>query len=325
MLKRILMAGLAVAGLSLAALPANADDYPSRTVTIIVPYPAGGPTDQAARVIAQSLSKQFNQSVIVENLSGGGTIIATNKVAKAAPDGYTLMLHNLQISANVSLYKNLPFDTMKDLTPIILVNRNPLVLVGRNTLEANNLDELLALMKKTTLKAAIPGFGATGHLATSLLAQESHSKLDMIPYRGAAPALNDILGGHVDLFFATPQSIIQHVNTGKMKAYGVTSKEPLPELPKVKSFVSVLGPKLEFHYWQAFYAPAQTPKPIIDKINAAVQKAVSDPAILKTWSSQGVEPFPANERSVDAAKKFMKEEVERWGKVIKDNNIHLDQ
>ena len=119
MLKRILMAGLAVAGLSLAALPANADDYPSRTVTIIVPYPAGGPTDQAARVIAQSLSKQVNQSVIVENLSGGGTIIATNKVAKAAPDGYTLMLHNLQISANVSLYKNLPFDTMKDLTPII--------------------------------------------------------------------------------------------------------------------------------------------------------------------------------------------------------------
>jgi tripartite-type tricarboxylate transporter receptor subunit TctC len=325
MFKRVLAAGLAVAGLALAALPVRADDYPSRTVTIIVPYPAGGPTDQAARVIAQSLSQQFNHNVVVENVSGGGTIIATNKVVKAPPDGYMLLLHNLQISANVTLYKNLPFDTEKDLTPIIFINRNPLVLVGRKSLDANNLDELLATMKKTTLKAAIPGYGATGHLATSLLAQESHSKIDMIPYRGAAPALNDILGGHVDLFFATPQSIIQHVSTGQMKAYGITSKQPLAELPNVKSFVSVLGPKLEFHYWQALYAPAGTPKAVIDKINAAVQKTVSDPAVLKVWSKEGVEPYPANERTVAAAKRMMHEEVERWGKVIKDNNIHIEQ
>jgi tripartite-type tricarboxylate transporter receptor subunit TctC len=325
MLKHAFAAGLALAGFALAALPVRADDYPSRTVTIIVPYPAGGPTDQAARVVAQSLSNQLKQSFIVENVSGGGTIIATNKVAKAVPDGYTLLLHNLQISANVTLYKNLPFDTLKDLTPVILINRNPLILVGRKTLEPNNLDELLALMKKTTLKAAIPGFGATGHLATSLLAQESHSEIDMIPYRGAAPALTDLLGGHVDLFFATPQSIVQHVATGQMKAYGITAKEPLPELPNVKSFVAVLGPKLEFHYWQALYAPAKTPQAVVDKLNAAVQQTVSDPAVLKVWAKEGVEPFPQNERSVAAAKAMMQEEVARWGKVIKDNNIHLDQ
>lgn len=325
MLKRILAAGLALAGLSMAALPSQAADYPSRTVTIVVPYPAGGPTDQVARVVADSLSKQLNGTFIVENVSGGGTIIATNKVAKAKPDGYTLLLHNLQISANPSLYKNLPFDTEKDLTPIIFINRNPLVLVGRKGLAPDNLKDLLALMKKKTLNVAIPGFGATGHLATALLAQQAGVKVNMIPYRGAAPAINDILGGHVDLFFSTPQSVIQHVQEGNMKAYGATSKEPMPELPNAKSFVSVLGPKMEFHYWQALFAPAGTPKAIVDKLNAAVQKTVSDPAVLKVWSAQGVEPFPKDERSVAAAQKLMHEQVQRWGQVIKENGIHLQQ
>ena len=228
MIRRTFILALAAAGLAAGALPAQADDYPSRTVTIIVPYPAGGPTDQTARVVAESLSKQLKQSFIVENVTGGGTIIGTNKVAKSAPDGYTLLLHNLQISANVSLYKNLPFNTEKDLVPVIFVNRNPLVLVGRKDLAADDLDGLLALMKKGTLKAAIPGYGATGHLATALLAQEAGVKVDMIPYRGAAPALNDIIGSHVDLFFATPQSIIQQVNAHNMKAYGVTQKAELP-------------------------------------------------------------------------------------------------
>jgi tripartite-type tricarboxylate transporter receptor subunit TctC len=325
MKRRTVLAGLLLAGLGFASLPAQADDYPSRTVTIIVPYPAGGPTDQLARVVAESLSKQFNQNFVVENLSGGGTIIATNKVVKAAPDGYTLLLHNLQISANPSLYKSLPFNTTKDLTPVIFINRNPLVLVGRKDLPANNLDELLALMKKETLKAAIPGFGATGHLATSLLAQEAHVKIDMIPYRGAAPALNDIIGGHVDLFFATPQSVVQQVKAGNMKAFGSTSKQPLPELPNVKSFVGALGPKLEFHYWQALFAPAATPKPVVDKLNAAIAKTMDDPKVLKMWADQGVEPFPKDERSVAAGQKIMQSEMARWGKVIKDNNIHLDQ
>jgi tripartite-type tricarboxylate transporter receptor subunit TctC len=325
MIRRTFILALAAAGLAAGALPAQADNYPSRTVTIIVPYPAGGPTDQAARVVADSLSKQLKQSFIVENVTGGGTIIATNKVAKAPPDGYMLLLHNLQISANVTLYKNLPFDTEKDLTPIIFVNRNPLVLVGRKDLDANDLNQLLALMKKKTLNAAIPGFGATGHLATALLAQEAGVKINMIPYRGAAPALNDIIGSHVDLFFATPQSIIQQVNTHNMKAFAVTSKAKLPELPKLGSFVDAFGPKLDISYWQALFAPSGTPKDVIAKLNAAMQKTVSDPAIVKSWASQSVEVYPPDERSTAAADKMFKSEIARWGKVIKDNNIHLDQ
>jgi tripartite-type tricarboxylate transporter receptor subunit TctC len=325
MIRRAVLIGLAAAAVSLAALPAQADDYPSRTVVIVCPYPAGGPTDQLARIVADSLSKQFNQSFVVENVTGGGTIIGTNKVVKSTPDGYTLLLHNLQISANPSLYKSLPFDTVKDLTPVIFINRNPLVLSARKDLEANNLDELLALMKKRTLKAAIPGFGATGHLATSLLAQEVGAKIDMIPYRGAAPALNDILGGHVDVFFATPQSVVGQVKAGNMKALGVTSKQPLPELPDVKSFVGALGPKLEFFYWQALFAPAATPQPVVDKLNAAIGKMMDDPKVQKMWADEGVEGFPKEDRSVAAGKKIMQSEMERWGKVIRDNNIHLDQ
>ena len=169
-MKPILVAALAAGALTLAA-PAHAETYPNRAITIIVPYPAGGPTDETARVVAQSLSEKLKQNVIVENVTGGGTIIATNKVAKATPDGYTLLLHNLQISANVTLYKSLPFDTEKDLIPVMLINENPLILVGSKTLAPDNLTELLALMKKQTLKAAIPGYGATGHLTTTLLAQ----------------------------------------------------------------------------------------------------------------------------------------------------------
>ncbi len=322
--RRAIALALAAVGM-LAAAPALADDYPSRAVTIIVPYPAGGPTDQTARVVAQSLSKQLKQSVVVENVSGGGTIIGTNKVAKATPDGYTLLLHNLQISANVTLYKNLPFNTEKDLEPIIFVNRNPLVLVGRSSLEANDWPQLVALMKKSTLKAAIPGYGATGHLATALLAQEAGVKIDMIPYRGAAPALTDILGGHVDIFFATPQSVVQQIQAGKMKVFGITSKDKVPELPNLKSFVDLLGPKLDIPFWQALFAPAGTPAAIVNKLNAAVQVAVADPAVTKVWTKEGVSTYPKDQQTVAAAKNMLHSEIERWGNVIRANNIHLDQ
>src|SRR5471032_1958890 len=154
-MRRIAVLALAVCGLSVLAAPAMAQPYPSRTVTIICPYPAGGPTDQTARQVAALLSKKFGQNFIVENVTGGGTIIATNRVVKAAPDGYTLLLHNLQISANATLYKALPFDTEKDLAPVMLVNNNPLVLVGRKDLAPNTLPELLAYMKKERLKAAL--------------------------------------------------------------------------------------------------------------------------------------------------------------------------
>jgi tripartite-type tricarboxylate transporter receptor subunit TctC len=312
-------------GLGVAAAPAQAQDYPNRNVTMVVPYPAGGPTDETARVVAQSMSVQLKQSFIVEDISGGNTIVASEKIARATPDGYTLLMHNLQISANVSLYKSLPFDTVQDFAPVMLVNRNPLVLVGRNTLEANNLTELIALMKQQRLKAAIPGYGATGHLATTLFAQEAKVELDQIPYRGAAPAVTDLLGGQVDLFIATPQSVVQLVADHRLKAFGITSKEKLAGFPNVESFVDVLGPKLEVIYWQALFAPGKTPAAVIKTLNSAAQQAVADPAIVKNWAAQDVTAFPPDQRSSAAAQAFLKSEIARWGQVIRDNNIHLEQ
>ena len=325
MMKRVGSAALAVLGLFAFAAPSLAQQYPSRTVTIIVPYAAGGPTDEVARVFANALSTKLKQQFIVQNVTGGGTNIATNRVAHAAPDGYTLLLHNLAISANVTLYKELTFDTEKDLTPVMFINRNPLVLVGRKTLEPNTLTELLAWMKTHRAKAAIAGYGTTGHLATTLFAQEAKLAVDLIPYRGGAPVMTDLIGGHVDLFFGTPQQLMQQIAAGQLKAYGITTKEKSSQLPAAESFVQVFGPKFEIQYWQALFAPSGTPDSVIDMLNSELQEIVSDPAILKTWAAEGVSAFPKDERSPAAGRAILKSEIARWGQVIRDNNIRIEQ
>ena len=318
---------MVAAALGLASMPASAaaQDYPSRNVMIIVPYPAGGPTDETARMVAQSLSSQLKQSFIVEDVGGGGSIIGSEKVARAAPDGYTLLVCNLQIAANVSLYENLPFDTVKTFTPVMLINRNPLVLVGRKTLAPNTLGDLVIQMKQRTFKAAIAGYGTTGHLTTSLFAQEAGVSLDQIPYRGAAPAVTDLLGGQVDLFFATPQSVVQHVAAGALKAYGVTSRDKLAEFTTADSFPLTFGPKLDVVYWQAMFARAGTPEQVIATLNKALQNAVSDPALVKIWAAEDVSVFPSDQRSTGAASALLNSEIARWGQVIRDNKIHMQQ
>jgi tripartite-type tricarboxylate transporter receptor subunit TctC len=322
---RIVATGLAILGLFAIAVPAQAQKYPDHTVTLVVPFAPGGPTDETARMIGNFLTKKLGQNFIVENVTGGSTIVATNKVAKAAPDGYTLLVHNLQMTANPTLFKNLPYNTDKDIKIVALINRNPLVMVGRPGLKPNNLKDLIALMKKEHLKEALPGFGTTGHLTSALFMEEAKVTMDQIPYRGAAPAMTDLLGDHVDIFIGTPQSLVAQVKAGKLKAYGITSKEKSPLLPNAESFVELLGPKLDIVYWQALFAPAGTPAAVIKTLNEAVAEAVSDPAIVKTWAGEGVSPFPKDQRSVAAASAMMKSETARWGKIITDNNIHVTQ
>jgi tripartite-type tricarboxylate transporter receptor subunit TctC len=317
-MKRLVVA----AGLAIACLcTAQAQDYPNHPVTIIVPYPAGGPTDQVARQVAPKLGAKLGQNFIVENISGGGTNIAGQRVARAAPDGYTLMIHNLQFSANVSLYKTLPFDTEKDFLPIAMINSNPLVLVGRKTLAAKTLPELVAWMKTTPAKMGHPGVGSTGHLATALLAQALGVEVNHIPYRGAAPILQDTLGGHIDLFFATPQQVGGQVASGELKAFGITSKEPSAQFPGVPSFVQTYGPKLNIDFWQIMVAPANTPKPIVDALDAALQEGLADPETLKAWAISGMVAYPKSEQTPAGAAAYLKSEIERWGQVVRDNHI----
>jgi tripartite-type tricarboxylate transporter receptor subunit TctC len=316
-LVRVILTVLFVVGVSNAC----AQDYPSRLVTIIVPYPAGGPTDQIARELAARFSEKLNQNFVAENVSGGGTTIATGRVARAAPDGYTLLLHNLQISANVALYPHLGFDTERDLSPIGFINQNPLVLTGRKSLTASTLGDLITLMKRELLKMAHPGTGSTGHLATSLFLKEAEVQAIQVPYRGAAPALQDLAGDHVDLFFATPQSVQEQVAAGQIKAYGITAKQESPLLPKVASLVAQMGPKLEILYWHALFAPGGTPAPVIDKLNEALQHVEEESAIVESWAATGVRPYPKDQRSPQAAQRLLHFEIARWAQVVLDNNI----
>ena len=306
-----------------SAATAHAQSYPTRPVTIIVPYPAGGPTDQVARQIAPKLSAKLGQQFIIESVSGGGTNIAGARVARSAPDGHTLYIHNLQISANVSLYKTLPFDTEKDFIPITMINSNPLVLVGRKTLPASTLPELVAWMKSAQppAKMAHPGVGSTGHLATFLLAQALGVKVDHIPYRGAAPMLQDALGGHIDLFFATPQQVVGQFASGAVKVFGITSKETSPQFPGVPSFVAAYGPKLDISFWHIMLAPAGTPRPIVDALNGALQAALDDPDILKIWANSGMAPYPKEQRTPEGAAAYLKTQIAHWGEVVRDNKI----
>ena len=298
--------------------------YPTKPVTIVVPYPAGGPTDTLARQVAQRFTEKLGQPFVVEDITGGNTLIATGRVAKAPGDGYTLLLHNLQISANVTLYPKATFDTERELTTVGFINRNPLVMVGRKGLPPNNLRELLAYMKDHDVSIAHPGAGATGHLTTTLFLQEAKLKATMVPYRGAAPAIQNLLGEQVDMFLSTPQAVVKLVQSGRLKAYGITTKESYPQFPGVASFVDI-SPKLDVFYWQALFAPSATPKAIIEKLNAVLQEFEDDPAIVKGWDAEGVSAFPKDERSVAGGQAVMKSEIARWRQVIQDNHIQGPQ
>lgn len=311
-----------IIGLLLVAGMASAQDYPSKAVTVIVPFPAGGPTDQVGRVLAAKLSEKLGQPFVVENVSGGNTIIATGRVARAAADGYTLLVHNLQITANPGLYgAKLPYDTERDITPVGFINHNPLVLVGRKALPPDTLAELTAYMRANSLNFAHPGAGTTGYITTALFLQEAKLDAVLVPYRGAAPALQDMIGNHVDLFFTTPQAVLAHIAAGQIKAYGITAREPYAQFPGVASMVGEYGPKLEIQYWHALFAPAATPKAVIEKLNGALQALLDDPAIVKSWTASGVMPYGKDQRSLEAAQALFKSEIVRWGEVIRANKI----
>jgi tripartite-type tricarboxylate transporter receptor subunit TctC len=324
MLSRTPMA-LAVLLSCLAGVPvATAQNYPTRTITIIVPFPAGGPTDQLARQLGPRLSAKLGQNIVIENVTGGATNIGTARVARAAPDGYTLLVHNLQMAANATLYPNLGFSTEKDLALIGLVNKNPLVLVGRKSLPADDLTGLVDWMKKNIAKFALPGPGTTAHLTTALFVNTLGINADLIPYRGAAPAIQDVLGEQVDLSFPTPQQVLPMIASKMLKAYGVTSKEPMAQLPGVASLAERFGPQLDVVYWQGVFAPAGTPAAILDRINAEIQQAMTDPQLLNEWAGHGLEPFGKELAARAAGEKFYLGEIARWRDVIHKNKISVN-
>jgi tripartite-type tricarboxylate transporter receptor subunit TctC len=321
MLARSLIASAMAAFLSVA--PAAAQNFPNRPITILVPYSPGGPTDTAARVLGEHMAVTLGQNMVVENLTGGGGTIATGRAARATPDGYTLLLHQLALAANVTLLPNQPYDAEKELTGVGLVNFSPMVLVGRSTLPVETMAEMTAWMKLTgpDVKFAHAGSGTLAHLCAALLAQSLGIKVTMIPYRGGTPAVTDILAGHSDIYCSSPLTAMEQIKGKLIKAFAVTSPKRMATLPDVPSAVALGYKDLDIQFWQGLYVAAGTPKPVVERLNNALRLALADPKVVQSFTDTGMSAFPIDERTPEAATVKLRDEIKRWGEVIRANNI----
>jgi len=319
---RALAAALLAACVATAGA-ASAQTYPSRTITMIVPFPPGGATDAIARIIQDPMQKVLGQTIVIENIGGAGGMIAADKAARAEPDGYTILIHQVALAAGMSMYKNLNFDAEKSFVTIGLINTAASALAGRPTLPANNFKELLAWMKQPgqNVKIGHPGVGSYGHLAGVLVAQELAIKATQVPYRGAGPALVDLLAGQVDL--ESQSAIVSGplVKSGKLKAFAIIGRKRFAGLPDLPTMGELGYEKLNIDFWHMLLAPAGTPRPIVDRLNAALRAALADAKVQKTFADGGMDEFPADQETPEAAAALLKREIALWGGVIEANHI----
>jgi tripartite-type tricarboxylate transporter receptor subunit TctC len=308
------------------ALAATAQEYPSRTITVIVPFAAGGPTDTVARLISQSMSKSLGQTVIVENVAGAGGTIGVEKVARSKPDGYTLLLMHIGISTAPSLYRNLRFDPQKDLEPIGLITDVPMTFIAKKDFPPKDMKELIAYVKsnKDKVTYANAGVGAASHLCGMLFMTAIGTDVTTVPYKGTGPAMTDLIGGQVDFMCDQTTNTTPQIKGGKVKGYAVTTKtrvKSLPELPTVEE-AGLKG--FEVAVWHGMWAPAGTPKPAIAKLNAALKAALKDPNIVTKFGELGTEPVPENRASPEVLRAFLKSEIEKWAPIIKKAGVYAD-
>jgi tripartite-type tricarboxylate transporter receptor subunit TctC len=313
-------------GLSLASLAAAAENYPDHPITLVVPSAAGGPADVSARLIADRLSTSLGQPVVVEDFPGAGGTIGMARVARAAPDGYTLLVHQTGFAITPALYAKLPFDTEKDFVPVGLLNQSSVYFVGRKSLPANNFADVVAWMKGPgkPAKFAHPGKGTTGHLQTIVLLHAIGADANLIPYRGIAPAVNDLLGEHIDLTEVGAATAGSLIRAGDIKAYASSGAVRDPAFPDIPTFAELGYKQLSRPFWHALFAPAGTPRPVLERINAALRETLADPTVEHNYARSGVAPYPEAQRSLEAAAAYVREEFDFWGKVVRANNIKVE-
>ena len=307
----------------LATGAASAQTYPDRSVTMIVAFPPGGADDATARFIQDAMQKALGQPIVIENIGGAGGMIAAAKAAHAAPDGYTILLHQNALAAGMTLYPDRTFDAERDFVTIGLVNTTINTLAGRPTLPPNNFDELLHWMKQPgqTIKVGHPGIGSFGHLGEVLIFQELGVKVIQVPYRGAGPALIDLLAGQVDLGPISAVVAQPLINGGKLKGYAVIGSKRFAGLPQLKTMGELGYKNLDIDFWHMLLAPAGTPRPIVDKLNTALRAALADPKVQKTYADGGMDEYPSDQETPEAASALLKSEIRRWGDVIRANHI----
>lgn len=323
MMKKFLIGG-ALAAVSAAVFA----QYPTRPVTIIVPFTAGGPTDKVARDLAEALRKPLGGTIIIENVGGAGGTLGAAKVAKAAPDGYTLLLHHIGMATSPALYRSLPYKTMEDFEYLGLVNEVPMTLIGRPTLPANNYAELVKWLEsnKGKVNLANAGLGAASHLCGLLLQSTMKSDMTTVPYKGTAPAMNDILGGQVDIMCDQTTNTSGQIEAGKVKAFAVTTTQRLttPALSKLPTLDESGLKGFNVTIWHGLYAPKGTPAAVLEKVNASLRTALKDADFVKRQEALGAVVVTDNRVGSAEHKKFVQAEIDKWTPVIKAAGQYAD-
>jgi tripartite-type tricarboxylate transporter receptor subunit TctC len=309
-----------------AGASAFAQQYPARNINMLVPYAAGGPTDTVARVVAQAMSKPLGQTIIVENRPSAGGILAPEAVKNAKPDGYTILIHHIGMATTPALYRKLRFNPLSDFEYIGLINDVPMTLIARGNFPAKDFKEFLSYVKanKDKVSYANAGIGAASHLCGMLLMSAMQVDLLTVPYKGTAPAMNDLLGGQVDFMCDQTTNTTAQIKSGKVKVYGVTSPKRVPSLPEVPTLEEQGLKGFEVGIWHALYAPKGTPKPVIDKLVAALQGAVKDETVQKRFADLGATTMPAERATPAALQEHLKAEIEKWAPLIKQAGVYAD-
>ena len=320
---------LFVALATLTAVGTAVAAYPDKPVTIIVPFAAGGPTDKVARDLAEVLRKGLNnQTVVIENVGGAGGTLGAAKAAKAAPDGYTFLLHHIGMATSPALYRTLPYKTLDDFEYLGMINEVPMTLIGKPGLPASNYAELLKWMEanKGKINLANAGLGAASHLCGLLFQQAVKIDMTTIPYKGTAPAMTDLLGGQVDLMCDQTTNTTAQIEGGKVKAYAVTTMKPLstPALSRLPTLDSQGLKGFNVSVWHAMYAPKGTPKPVLDMVNTALKNALKDPEFIKRQEALGAVIVSDNRTNPAEHKRFVEAEINKWGPAIKAAGQYAD-
>jgi tripartite-type tricarboxylate transporter receptor subunit TctC len=324
-MKRLFIAGLNAATLLLALSPSAvfAQDYPNRPVRMVVPFPPGGGVDATARVLGQKLTEAWKQQVVADNRTGAGTTIGTEIAARAAPDGYTLLLTNNALAISAGLYPKLNYDVGKNLQPIMEVLRAPFVLVVSASSGARTIKELIAQAraKPGEIALANTGIGSGPHLAGVLFAQMTSASLNFIPYKGGGPAIQDLIAGRVQALFTTPLAAVPHVQTGRLRLLGVTSARRSPALPEAPTIAESGVPGYDVSTWYMLLAPAHTPAAIIAKVSRDAIAGLKQPDAVRILGSEGAELVLG---SPAEASELLRRDLVRWARVIKEANVKPD-
>jgi tripartite-type tricarboxylate transporter receptor subunit TctC len=315
-----------VTALLLVAAQARADSFPSHPITMIVPFPAGGPTDTVARLVAQAMGKALQQQVLVENVGGAGGTLGAGRAARGPGGGYTLLLHHIGHATAPALYRKLAYDPIGDFEPIGLITDVPMTLVSRRDFPARNLAELLSQIRagKDKITCANAGLGSASHLCGVLFMSALQTTMTTVPYKGTGPAMNDLLGGQVDLLCDQTTNTTSQIRAGKIKAYGVTTRARLPSLPELPTLAEGGLPGFEVTVWHGLYATRGTPRPVIDKLASALRAALGDPVLKRRFADLGTAPVSAERATPEALRAHLAAEIARWRPILQKAGAYAD-